>query len=171
MSDEIPFMAKFDGKYFRPVGARSEEIVRRNFVEGTRYELIECQGRSGATHRHFFAALHDAWLNLPEEIADNFLSEDHLRKYALIHEGFSNTSTLVCQSAAAAEQFARFLRPVDEFSVVTVSGKTVMRSIAKSQSLRAMGKDEFQRSKQAVLDYVASLIGTTPKALEANEAA
>jgi hypothetical protein len=166
MSDAIPFMAKYDGKSFRPVGARSEEIVRRNFVEGERYELEECQGRSSATHRHFFAALHDAWLSLPEDIADNFLSEEHLRKYALIHEGFSNTSALVCQSAAAAEQVAAFLRPVDEFSVVTVQGKTVFRAVAKSQSLRAMGKAEFQRSKQATLDYVASLIGATTKQLE-----
>lgn len=166
MNDAIPFVVKLDGKVLRPVGARSEEIVRRNFVEGERYEVVECQGRSDASHRHFFAALHDAWLNLPEEIADNFLSEEHLRKFALIHEGFSNTSTLACQSAAAAEQFAAFLRPVDEFSVVTISGRTVIRAVAKSQSLRAMGKKDFQASKTAVLDYVASLIGTTGKQLE-----
>ena len=150
MSDALPFLAKFDGKGFRPLGARSEEIVRRNFAPDTRYELVECQARSGATHRHFFAALHDAWLNLPEGIADNFLSEEHLRKYCLIKSGFCDQSTLVCQSTAAAQQVASFLRPVDEFSVVTVSGRTVTRYVAKSQSLRSMGKDQFQKSKRSV---------------------
>ena len=42
---------------------------------------------------------------------------------------------------------------------------------AQSQSFRAMGKQRFQESKQAVLDILAELIGVEAKQLEDANAA
>ena len=51
---------------------------------------------------------------------------------------------------------------------VVVNEATVTVMTAKSQSMRAMGRVEFQRSKEAVLDVVAQMIGVKRDALAAN---
>lgn len=144
---------------------RSRAQADRHYVDGETYTLEEHAARSLNSHNHYFAAVHSAWLNLPESIADNFHNEEHLRKYALIKCGFADSHTLVCSSKAEAQRVAGFMRPHDEFGIVTVSEATVTRFIAKSQSMRAMGKVEFARSKDAVLEFLANLIGTTPQTL------
>lgn len=143
----------------------SRTMADRYFSEGVTYALEEVHARSHATHAHYFAALHTSWLNLPESIADNFKNEEHLRKYALIKCGFYDSHTLVCASKAEAQRVAEFMRPLDEFGVVVAKEATVTRYIAKSQSMKAMGKVEFARSKEAVLEFLAGLIGTTPETL------
>ncbi|MCZ4089302.1 hypothetical protein [Sinorhizobium psoraleae] len=55
-------------------------------------------------------------------------------------------------------RLAAFIRPIDAFSVVDVKEATVT-FVAKSQSMRAMGKEEFSASKSAVLDFLDDLIG------------
>ncbi len=54
---------------------------------------------------------------------------------------------------------------------MVVSGATITEYRAKSQSLRAMGKQEFQASKDAVLGYISDLIGVKPSELEQARAA
>ncbi|WP_216073446.1 hypothetical protein, partial [Acinetobacter baumannii] len=73
-----------------------------------------------ASHNHEFAWLHEAWHSLPERYAEQFPSSEHLRKYALIQAGYSNSHSLVCGSKAEALRLAAFIRPMDEFAVVTV---------------------------------------------------
>ena len=55
---------------------------------------------------------------------------------------------------------------LDDFAIVVVTGSVVTRFTAKSQSQRAMGKADFQASKDAVLDLAAQLIGATPQQIE-----
>ncbi|HZH10599.1 MAG TPA: hypothetical protein VEZ24_09525 [Microvirga sp.] len=57
---------------------------------------------------------------------------------------------------------------MDEYSVVVVRGPIVVVRKPKSQSRRAMGKEEFQQSKQAVLEIVSNMIGVQPEALTRN---
>lgn len=140
----------------------------KTYVDGELYRLGVVEERSLNSHNHFFAALHEAWLNLPELMAERFPTEEHLRRTALIEKGWHNSHTLACASNAQAVRVAAFMKPIDEFAVVIVRGSTVTRYTAKSQSARAMGREEFQKSKQDVLDYVADLIGKTPKELAAN---
>ena len=45
---------------------------------------------------------------------------------------------------------------------------TVTVLTAKSQSAREMGRKDFERSKQDVLEYVSQMIGTTQRQLEMN---
>ena len=63
-----------------------------------------------------------------------------------------------------------FVRAGDDFAVISVAGNAVVERRARSQSHRAMPKGEFQRSKDAVLDFISKLIGVDTQTLEANAA-
>ena len=136
-------------------------LADRHFVVGEDYLLVEHHERSQVTHNHEFAAVADLWKSLPERYAHEpwAQSAEHLRKFALIRTGFCNTQTYACGSRAEAERWARNLRPLDEYSIVTVEGSTVHRFTAESQSRRAMGAKRFQESKTAILEYLEDLIG------------
>lgn len=162
-----PMAFKWDGESMFPVGRFARECDR-HFVVGETYRLVEHQDRSRASHDHFFAAIHDAWENLPEHIAARIPTPDHLRKFALIRTGYADQRQLVASSKAEARRLAAFVRPMDEYAIVSVEGCVVTVFTAQSQSMKAMGKSRFQASKQAVLDWVANLIGTTPAALSEN---
>ena len=163
----LPMPMQWDGEAMRPVG-RFAKTADREFVVGQVYRMAEIEGRSAKTHAHYFACLHDAWLNLPEDQAEQFATEDHLRKFALVKCGYSDVRSIVCSSRAEAQRVAAFIKPMDGFAVVTVSGCCVEVYTAKSQSMRAMGKQAFQESKTAVLDYVASLTGVSANDLAKN---
>ncbi|WP_238189283.1 hypothetical protein [Methylobacterium frigidaeris] len=140
---------------------------------GERYILVEHEARSAASHAHYFACVRDGWSNLPEDLAGRFPTPDHLRKWALIRAGYRDEVTFVASSKAEAIRIAAFLRPVEDTAVVRVKDSVVVRWTAKSQSMRAMGRDGFQRSKDAVLSVIDELIGTAPGTLsrEAGRAA
>ncbi len=52
---------------------------------------------------------------------------------------------------------------MDGFFIVDVKEATVTRYVAKSPSMKAMDKQEFQQSKVAVLDFLDDLIGCRPQ--------
>lgn len=162
MSHPQPIKFRWDGEAMAPLDPRAAD---REYAIGETYPLVVYEGRSQASHDHFFAALHDAWLNLPEAATERFPTKDHLRKYALIKTGYRDERSLACSSKAEALRVAAFVRPQDDFAVVIVSGSLVTVYTAKSQSKKAMGKAVFQQSKDAVLTYVAGLIGATPEQL------
>jgi hypothetical protein len=132
---------------------------------GERYVLVQHQERSQSSHNHEFGWLREAWVNLPDNLAERFPSEEHLRKWALIRAGYSDSQTITCNSKAEAQRVAAFIRPIDEFSVVIVAGPTVTRYTAKSQSRRAMGGADFQRSKTLIMEVIAKLLGVDPENL------
>jgi len=160
MTATIPMPMRWTGESLEPVG-RFKRDADRSFVIGQVYRMAEIEERSAKTHNHFFACLHDAWLNLPEDQAERFPTEDHLRKFALIKCGFGDSRQLVASSRAEALRIAAFARPCDEYALVTVDGSVVTIWTAQSQSMKAMGAKIFQASKQAVLDYVAGLVGVS----------
>lgn len=162
-----PMPFRWTGEAFEPL-PRFRPQADRELVVGQVYMLDERQERSPATHNHEFAWLAEAWQNLPEHLGERFATAEHLRKFALIKAGYHDSQTFVASSKAEALRLAAFLRPIDEFSVVTVSGATVTRFIAKSQSRRAMDKATFQDSKQKVLEIVAEMIGVSPDALSSH---
>ena len=138
------------------------------FAVGGIYRLEIFEHRSRNSHNHYFAALHDAWLNLPQHIADETPTAEHLRKWALIRTGYADVTKVVCASPKDAADLAATLRKRDDFAVVTVAESVVTEHRAKSQSTAAMGKTAFQESKTKVLDHVAGLLGTTADALKNN---
>jgi hypothetical protein len=154
---------RWDGEAMVPLRPR---LADKDFVVGMPYHLEVVEERNSKSHRHYFAALHEAWQNLPDELAERFPTSEHLRAYALIKTGFHDQRSIVASSKAETLRLAGFVRPCNEFSVVIVRDATVSIFTAKSQSTRAMGKEAFQASKTAVLDYAASLIGVKTGALQ-----
>jgi hypothetical protein len=137
----------------------------QTFTIGQVYRLVEVEERSEATHRHEFAWLREAWMSLPEALADQFATPEHLRKRALIETGHHHETVIDCGSQAAALRVASFARGEDDFAHVVTRGALVVVRKAKSQSRRAMDRAEFQNSKSDVLAWVSALLGVTPEAL------
>ena len=165
MSDVAPIMFSWTGDSFTPVNTHAQKQADKFYVIGERYAMAPVFERSPESHRHFFALVREAWLNLRPEEAERHPTEKHLRKYALIKTGFCDRQEFLASSKAEAVRIAAFLKGVDDYAVVIVRGNVVERLTAKSQSYRSMKKDEFQRSKEAVLGYISILIGVTPKQL------
>ena len=168
-----PITARYEGDgIFAAASPHWARYADKHYIIGETYDMEARLERSGASHRAYFAQINEAHANLPKELAERpeYQTPDHLRKTALIRTGFADSTTFPCGSQEAT-RFAAFLRPIDSFSIVDVNGTTVTRYVARSQSYRSMGKDEFQRSKDATLDYIAALIGVTREALEKAQAA
>jgi len=167
-----PVLFEWKGDAMEPL-ARFRGLCDQIFVIGERYPLVVQEDRSQATHRHYFASIHDAWLNLPESIAERFPTDEHLRKWALIKSGYCDERSVVCASKAEAQRVAAFIRPMDCYAIVVVNEATIKVYTAQSQSTRAMGKAVFQKSKSDVLEVVSELIGVNSGELsrEAGQAA
>lgn len=163
-----PHLFRYDGEAMVPLRPKAAD---RDFVVGEVYRLEIVEERSAASHRHYFASINEAWQNLPEEAADRFATPEDLRKFALIKTGFHDSRSIVASSKAEASRIAAFIRGGSDFTIVVVNGSTITEYRAKSQSLRAMGKQEFQASKDAVLGYISDLIGVKPSELEQARAA
>lgn len=154
----VPVIFTWDGDAMVPQ-KRFQQLCDKQFCVGENYPLVPHEARSAVSHSHYFASLSEAWSNLTEEAAERFPTVDHLRKFALIKAGFRDERSTVCSSKAEALRFAAFIKPIDEFAFVTVSEATVTVYTAKSQSLRAMGKQVFQESKDKVLDIAWGMCG------------
>lgn len=166
----LPAVYTWEGDGFRPL-PRFAKQCDAEFAIGERYSLQEIEERSAASHAHYFAAINDGWASLPEHYGDRFPTPEHLRKWCLIKAGYSDSQTFAASSKAEALRLAAFIRPIDEFSVVTVTEATVTRFTAKSQSNKAMGKAEFQASKTRVLEIIAGMIGVDRRELPKEAAA
>lgn len=160
-----PIIYTWNGDAMEPL-PRFTKLCNQTFAVGETYPLVVQETRSQQTHNHFFASVHEAWSNLPENIAEQFPTADHLRKYALIKAGYRDERSIVVRSAAEAQQLAAFIKPMDDYAIVTATAAMVTVYTAKSQSMRAMGGKEFQASKQAVLDVIAGLIGVSADELQ-----
>lgn len=166
-----PIIYQWSGEAMEPL-PRFRKLCDQQFCVGEQYRMEAREERSMASHNFYFASIHEAWSNLPEDQAERFPSAEHLRKYALIRAGFRDERSISCASKAEALRVAAFIKPIDDYAVVIARDALVVVYTAKSQSVRAMGKADFQASKDAVLDVIAGLIGVAPDALaEAGKAA
>ncbi|HLO78161.1 MAG TPA: hypothetical protein VK196_17030 [Magnetospirillum sp.] len=116
--------------------------------------------RSKASHDHFFACVNEAWKNLPEGLADDFPSPEHLRKWALIKAGFCSETRVVCANNHEAMTLATKAKAMDRYSLVAIDGKAVTIWTADSQRRDAMGREQFQEAKDRALHIISELIGT-----------
>lgn len=155
MSTPPPIYFTWNGSAMEPIG-RFSRLADRSFTSGHAYRMIVEEERSVASHNHYFACVHDAWMNLREPWDVAFSSEDHLRKYALIKAGYCTVTKVVGKKRV----------PIDGYAIVCADddGVTTIYQ-AESQSLKAMGREKFEKSKHAVLDLLAEMIGVTPEEL------
>jgi hypothetical protein len=147
-----------------PLNSRAAE---KAFEIGAVYRLEPWMDRSPASHAHYFAAVNDAFDNLPPHLAERFRSPDHLRKYAQCMTGHCDERSIECRSSAEARRVAAFVRSMDEYAVVRTAGRMVYVRTARSQSARAMDRKTFEASKTAVMDCIASLVEPITAAEEA----
>ncbi len=161
MTDPVCFDVIEDGAMV-PVYPR---IAARTFEPGTRVLVVAYEQRSQVSHDHFFAVVHDAWMNLPEHLASQWPSPDHLRRYCLVRAGFCDQRSIVCASREEALRWVTEMRLAREFAVVDAADSVVTIYEPLSQSMRAMGKMRFEDSKQKCLDVMAGIIGTDPTTL------
>lgn len=155
----------WDGHAMLPLD-RFSRLAEQSFTSGHAYRMIVDEERSSASHRQYFAAVREAWLNLPEELAFDFPTSDHLRKWALIRAGFCSEIIHPCDSEAEAVRTRKLAKELDTYAVVKRVGQVVHVYVAKSQSYRNMSKREFQESKTAVLDILAGLLNVTADELK-----
>jgi hypothetical protein len=170
MTTALPLVCRWDGETFKPVGRYAKEADAQ-FVVGQNYRLSEYQDRSDASHKHEFAWLRTAWLNMPESLMDLYPTPEHLRKRALIDAGYYRETIVDAGSNAAALRVCAAFKARDEFSYVVVRVGIVVIRDAMSQSRHAMGAKDFQESKDKVMAIVAGLIGVDPFALAQSKAA
>lgn len=161
----IPF--RWEGDSFVPL-PRFAGQCDAAFVVGQVYRLGVVEDRSQKSHRHQFAFVREAWKNLPDELAAEFPSSEHLRKWALIKGGWADVRKFVAANNQEATRLAAYARDLDEYAVIEVTGNIVSIWTAHSQKRSEMGHTEFQRCKDAVLRIVAELIGTAAETLTAN---
>lgn len=161
MTDAPVISFVWEGDGFKPASPFWARKADQHYVIGEKYDLTVHQARSSKSHRHYFVAVHQAWLNLPEDLADQFPTDEHLRKYALIKAGYCDSTTLVCESRADAVMASTFIRAFDSGSIIVAKDNVVTRYTAKSQSEKAMGNEEFNSSKQRVMEVLAGMIGVT----------
>lgn len=163
-----PLLFTWEGDLFRPAGAHWQKQCDQFYVIGEKYRLVEYHDRSITSHNHEFAWLADAWANLPDDLHERFPSAEHLRKYALIRTGWCESTDTVFSTSDDALAGGTLARRGDTYAVIEVKGTVVRRHSAKSQSKRAMGKQDFQRSKDDILAYIAGMLNVTPEQLMAN---
>lgn len=169
MSEALPQLFTWDaGRSVMAPVRRS--IADKTYVDRETYRLGVIEERSQNSHSHYFATLAEAWGNLPDWDVERFPTVEHLRKYALIKSGYADERSICCTSAAEAQRIAAFIKPMDGYALVSVSGPVVRVFTAKSQSKKAMGAKDFQDSKQKVLELVADMIGVTAESLGTNAA-
>lgn len=163
-----PIYFQWDGEAMIP---KIPRLADKHYVVGETYSLIPHEDRSLASHRHYFASINEAHQNLPEDLQERLPTPEALRKYALIRAGFRDERSIACASKAEAQRVAAFVKPMDEFAIVTVEEATVTVYTAKSQSMKAMGKKVFDESKDAVLRVISEMIGTDAATLNQARAA
>lgn len=159
MNAVIPF--RWNGDMMVPLPGFAKRCDAE-YVYGEVYNLEAIEQRSAKSHAHFFASVNEAWQNLPENLVEQFPTSEHLRKWCLIRAGYHQHRDIVASSKAEAQRLAAFVKPMDTYAVVTVRDSVVTVYTAESQSMKAMGKQRFQESKDAVLSLLAAMIGTDP---------
>lgn len=162
-----PVLFEWDGDAMVPrKGYRKR--CDEEYVVGEVYRLEVREERSWKSHQHYFACIRDTWQNLPDELAEQIPTAEHLRKYALIKAGYRDQRSIATATPEEAKRLQAMVQSFDDYAIVTVSDNVVTIHTAKSQSIRAMGKSDFQRSKDAVLNILAGLIDVDRATLENN---
>ncbi|WP_316205777.1 hypothetical protein [Bradyrhizobium sp. SZCCHNS1012] len=157
---------EWTGEVMRPL-AYHKELAAREFEPGKRYKLIEFNERSEVTHDHFFATVTAYWQHWPENYERELPSADHLRKHALIRTGHYIQTVMAHPSVQAAtfyvSQFKQYVDYAEGSIVAGANGVATVMRIAKTQKKNVMEAEEFQKSKQDVLEFCASVTGVAPE--------
>lgn len=164
---QLKVMWKDEARVFVPAD-RQLAYCHNEFGDGEIITFERNEERSEASHSHLFAWLNEAWLQLPESLVIEYPTVEILRAKALIRTGFFNESDTVCESRHDAAIIAGYIKRTKPYTIVEIRGNIIKEYTAKSQSRRSMKKQEFQDSKDKILQFVSDLIGVSPEKLREN---
>ena len=153
MSDTLPMRYEGNGLF------RCLHPKRVTLDVGAVHGWQMAEHRSKSSHDHFFAVVNEAWKSLPEDMADDFPSPEHLRKWSLIKAGFCSETRIVCANNSEAMTLATKAKAMDKYAVVSIDGKAVTIWTADSQRKDAMGRQAFQEAKERALHVISTLLG------------
>lgn len=165
MSKPEPLLFKWTGEVMEPFAPSK---AAQQYKVGERYRLAVHEDRSPESHRHYFACINEVFKQLPEEIAAKVPTPEYLRKWALIRCGYRNELVIPCNSEDAAIKAVATVKVLDEYAIAHPDGTVLTIYTAESQNMKAMGRQRFNESKQAVLDLLAGLIGVSVDELGKN---
>jgi len=157
-----------------PIVRYAKVAARQYGDDGTEHTLEPVTHRDMHRHNHFFAALNEAFKNLPEEIAPRWPTSEHFRKWLLVETGWFDEREWDFEGPEAkkkADELGLWVRAESEFARISVSEvargkyKVIVRR-AMSQAIPAMKPDDFYQSKKDVLDYASGMIGVKPAELK-----
>lgn len=155
--------ARWDGATFHPAGNIAIEKSRK-LADGEFLGIELSRDRSMNSHRHQFAEIKNLWMNIPEDLQNMpyAATPETFRKYALLVCGYYDVETIACANPGAAERAAALLSRLATrshgYAVTDVKENVARCYTPKSQSAKAMGSADFQKSKTAVLDWCASIV-------------
>ena len=174
MRDNDLIRCVFTGQSLVPDGNFAAAALHDRLGEGQVVFVDLDPERSAKSHKHQFAFVRTAWHNLPDGLKDAPFAKnpEALRKHALIACGFCHTEMIAVGSKRRAERVAasmtRVAARLNGYAIATVEGSVAYCHTAESQKLKEMGGARFQDSKQAILEYLAELIGVPPEDLAAS---
>lgn len=155
-----PVFLKWNGDVFVPEPS-FKHYCAQQYAVGEVYPMLPVEERSQASHNHYFAAVAEGFGNLSEENAKRFPTPEHLRHWALVQTGYCTETNYVMANNKEARKLAADVRRMSEFAVISIRDNVVVVWEAESQSKAAMKKELFEKSKNDVLDLVASMSRTT----------
>lgn len=155
----MKLLMKWTGDSLVPLNDSAKREAQ-GLTEGKRYAVeVEVADRSAASHRHYFATLKDIWDSLPDAVVMDMPTVEHMRKRALIETGWCTMKDVTCTTHMMAVQVAAVIKSVaDPYVIIVVRDDVVRVYEAMSQSVKSMGKKDFQRSKDDVLNWCEGLL-------------
>jgi hypothetical protein len=171
MREQDLIRAVWTGQAFEPDGNFAMAQCHDRLGAGQVVNLDIDPERSAKSHKHQFSFVRTAWENLPEHLTGKPFAKtsETLRKHALISTGHCDTDMLAVGDARRAERVAAFTARLavrlHGYAITSIEGPVVYCFTPHSQSLKAMGGQRFQQSKQDILEYLADLIGVSPDKL------
>jgi hypothetical protein len=171
VTSSIPLRYEGGGE-FRAPSAFVARLCDRDLVVGEILQWTVAEDeRTAKSHKHFFATVKEAWKNLPETFADKFPNPESLRKFCLIEASYCTVTVIEARTNLEAVKTATLVTMLDEHARCEINDRFVTIKRAESQNMRAMKKDRFQASKDAVFTILSQLIGTDVAALRGVESA
>lgn len=164
-----PLTYQWNGEAMVPL-SRFHNVANAELVVGQNYVLTEVEDRSQKSHAHLFVEIGEVWSSLPEDLANQYPTPEHLRKTALIRAGFCTVQDHVCKSDAEALRTAILAKSLDQYAITETRGNVLRIYRAQSMAWGRMKRADFQAAKDGVFRVILELTGINPADAEARAA-
>lgn len=127
--------------------------------------IVVYEERNMKFHNKCFAALHDAWVNLPETTSARFPTEEHFRKWLLANKSdFFDEIERDFPKLEEARAYGIGVRAGSPYATIkgpfrTAGGWKMIVRRPRSQKLSKMSPRDFEESMTQILDAAGEFVG------------